>query len=165
MTYLPPLAQPIRSIGGREFDFGHEIVVMGIVNRTPDSFHDKGLTFALDRAVEAAGGRPTTAPVDRRRRGAVLPGCAEGVAAGGAGPRAAGGGGPRQQGVVVSVDTVRPAVAPAAIAAGAGVINDTSGLRDPELADVVAGSAATLVITHSAAAPGVTCAGPRTTTW
>ena len=35
------------------------------------------------------------------------------------------------------------------------MINDTSGLRDPELADVVAGSAATLVITHSAAAPGV----------
>jgi dihydropteroate synthase len=39
------------------------------------------------------------------------------------------------------------------IAAGAGVINDTSGLRDPRMADAVAGTAATLVITHSLAPP------------
>ena len=56
--------------------------------------------------------------------------------------------------VVVSVDTTRSEVAVAAIEAGAAMINDTSGLRDRRLAEVVADSAATLVITHSLAAPG-----------
>jgi len=54
---------------------------------------------------------------------------------------------------VVSVDTIRPEVAREVIAAGAGVINDTTGLRDPAMADAVAGTDATLVITHSLAAP------------
>ncbi len=56
--------------------------------------------------------------------------------------------------VVISVDTTRAAVAAAALTAGAAVINDTSGLHDPDLGRVVADSAATLVITHSLAAPG-----------
>ena len=54
---------------------------------------------------------------------------------------------------VISVDTYRPEIAERAIEAGADVVNDTSGLRDPALADVVAGSDATLVIAHSLAAP------------
>jgi dihydropteroate synthase len=54
---------------------------------------------------------------------------------------------------VVSVDTFRPEVAAEVIKAGAGVINDTSGLRDPAMADAVAGTAAQLVITHSLAPP------------
>jgi dihydropteroate synthase len=54
---------------------------------------------------------------------------------------------------VVSVDTFRPEVAQAVISAGAGVINDTSGLRDPAMADAVAGTDAQLVITHSLAPP------------
>jgi dihydropteroate synthase len=54
---------------------------------------------------------------------------------------------------VVSVDTYRPEVAREVIAAGAGVVNDTSGLRDPAMADAVAGTDAMLVITHSLAAP------------
>jgi dihydropteroate synthase len=53
----------------------------------------------------------------------------------------------------VSVDTFRPEVAKAVIEAGAGVINDTSGLRDPAMADAVAGTEAALVITHSLAPP------------
>ncbi|HYI32119.1 MAG TPA: dihydropteroate synthase, partial [Glaciibacter sp.] len=59
----------------------------------------------------------------------------------------------RGTGVVISVDTFQPEVAAAGIAAGAAVINDTTGLRNPAMADVVAGSAATLVITHSLAEP------------
>jgi dihydropteroate synthase len=55
--------------------------------------------------------------------------------------------------VVISVDTINSRVAEAAIAAGAGVINDTSGLYDPDLASVVAASDATLVLTHSLAPP------------
>ena len=54
MPYLPPLREPVRQIGRRRFDFDREIVVMGIVNRTPDSFFDQGRTYALDRAVDAA---------------------------------------------------------------------------------------------------------------
>ena len=45
-------------------------------------------------------------------------------------------------GALVSVDTYKPAVARAAIAAGARIVNDVSGLRDPELADVCARDAA-----------------------
>jgi dihydropteroate synthase len=55
--------------------------------------------------------------------------------------------------VVISVDTFRPEVAAAAISAGASVVNDTTGIYYPELADVVADSDATLVVTHSLATP------------
>ena len=53
----------------------------------------------------------------------------------------------------MSVDTYKPAVAYAAIAAGAAIVNDVSGLRDPELADVCAGTGAGLVLMHTRAAP------------
>ena len=141
-----------RVIGGRTFDFARRVAVMAIVNRTPDSFHDRGATFALEhataavRAAAAAGadwidvggvpfapGPEVTAAEELDR---VLPvvEAARDLA-------------------VVSVDTFRPEVARAVIKAGAGVINDTSGLRDPAMADAVAGTGAALVITHSLAAP------------
>jgi dihydropteroate synthase len=155
VPYLPPLRAPVRTIGRRTFDFGHEIVVMGIVNRTPDSFFDQGRTYALDRAVDAAvaaaragagwvdiGGVPfspdtpeVTAAEELDR---VLPVVAAVAMA---------------SDVVISVDTFRPEVADECLAAGAAVINDTTGLRDPELAAVVAARGATVVITHSLAAP------------
>ena len=56
-------------------------------------------------------------------------------------------------GALVSVDTYKPAVARAAIDAGASIVNDVSGLRDPELADVCAQSGAGLVLMHTRAAP------------
>ena len=56
-------------------------------------------------------------------------------------------------GALVSVDTYKPAVARAAIAAGAAIVNDVSGLRDPELADVCAQTGAGLVLMHTRAAP------------
>jgi dihydropteroate synthase len=151
---LPSIGAPVRSIGGHTFDFSRQIVVMALVNRTPDSFFDQGSTFALDRAVAAAvqaardgadwvdiGGAPfapgpevpLAEELDR-----VIP-VIEGLTA--------------ESDVVISVDTFRPEVAAAAIAAGASVINDTTGIHDPRLADVVADSAATLVITHSLAQP------------
>ncbi len=155
VPYLPPLRQPVRRIGRRRFDFGHEIVVMGIVNRTPDSFFDQGRTFAFDGAVQAAldaaaagagwvdvGGVPfspdTPEVSEAEELDRVLP-VVEAVAA--------------ATDVVISVDTFRPEVAARSIAAGASVVNDTSGLHHPEMADVVAATAATVVITHSVAAP------------
>jgi len=155
VPYLPPLRAPVRTIGRRTFDFGREIVVMGIVNRTPDSFFDQGRTYALDRAVDAAlaaaqagagwvdiGGvpfSPDTPEVSAAEElDRVLP-VVMAVA--------------MASDVVISVDTFRPAVADECLAAGAAAINDTTGLRDPELAAVVAAHGATIVITHSLAAP------------
>jgi dihydropteroate synthase len=155
VSYLPPLRDPIRTIGRRRFDFDHQIVVMGIVNRTPDSFFDGGETYALDEAVAAAlaadetgadwidiGGFPfspdtpeVTAAEEIER---LLP-VVEQVSA--------------VSDIVVSVDTFRPEVAARCIDAGAVVINDATGLHDPELADLVAARGATLVITHSLALP------------
>jgi dihydropteroate synthase len=64
-------------------------------------------------------------------------------------------------GAVVSVDTYRAAVAAAAVDAGAAIVNDPSGLREPELASVCARSGAALVITHTRARPKQKLADPR----
>jgi dihydropteroate synthase len=149
-----------RLIGGRTYDFARRVAVMAIVNRTPDSFHDRGRTFALAHATAAVraaadagadwidiGGVPfapgpeVTAAEELQR---VLPVVAA-----------------ARDLAVVSVDTYRPEVARAAIKAGAGVVNDTSGLRDPEMADAVAGTAAMLIVTHSLAAPRTLYPSPR----
>jgi len=127
---------------------------MAIVNRTPDSFYDNGATFALDAAVAAAlaaaadgadlvdiGGVPfgrgpavsLQEEIDR-----VVP-VVEAIHA--------------ASDIVISVDTFSAEVARLSIAAGAGVINDTSGLWDEAMAGVVAASDATLVLTHSLAPP------------
>ena len=154
MPYLPPLRIPVRRIGARTFDFSRQVAVMAVVNRTPDSFYDRGRTYAFDRAVDACfeavahgadwvdiGGAPFApgepVPVEEEVERVVPV-----VAALRAGSD-----------VVISVDTFHSVVARHAIAAGATVINDTTGLRDPELAPVVADSDATLVITHSLAEP------------
>jgi dihydropteroate synthase len=154
-VYLPPLISPQRVIGARAFDFSRQIAVMAIVNRTPDSFHDRGRTFALERAVEAVvaaandgadwvdiGGVPFGLHAGEISEAEEIDRVVPVVAA----ARAA-------SDVVISVDTYRMEVARQAIEAGADVINDTSGLHDPALADLVATTGATLVITHSLASP------------
>ena len=154
MMQLPPIRIPVRTIGTRTFDFSRQIAVMAVINRTPDSFYDRGKTFELDRAIEACltaaeqgadwvdiGGVkfgpgpevPIQEEIDR-----VVP-VISAVA--------------QSSDVVISVDTFWPEVARAAIAAGADVVNDTTGIHYPELADVVADSDATLVVTHSLAQP------------
>ena len=66
--------------------------------------------------------------------------------------------------VLVSVDTYKPEVAEAAIEAGAGMINDVSGLRDPALAEVCARTGAALVLMHTRVAPKGTLLSTRTPT-
>ena len=51
---LPPLHHPVHRFRYRTIDFSREVAVMAIVNRTPDSFWDRGRTFSLDAAVTAA---------------------------------------------------------------------------------------------------------------
>jgi dihydropteroate synthase len=143
-----------RQIGARTFDIVREVAVMAIINRTPDSFFDQGSTFELDRAVAAAlaavrhgadivdiGGVPfghgPAVSVDEELD-RVVP-LIEAI-------RAA-------SDVVISVDTHRAEVARVCVEAGASIVNDTSGLYDPGMAAAVAGSAATLVLTHSLAPP------------
>ncbi|MFB8145407.1 dihydropteroate synthase [Microbacterium sp. NPDC056003] len=137
--------------GGR-LDLTRHLAVMAIVNRTPDSFYDRGATFALDAAV-AAGVAAVEAGAELVDVGGVkfAPGppvpVEEEIA--------------RVVPVVrelapltrVGVDTFQPEVARAAIEAGASVVNDTTGLHDPAMATVVAQGGAGLVIAHSLAAP------------
>jgi dihydropteroate synthase len=143
-----------RLIRGNRFDFDRQVAVMAIVNRTPDSFFDEGRTFGLDAAVRAAlaaardgadwvdvggvpfGRGPVVSVQEELDR--VVP-LVEAIAA--------------NSDVVISVDTTNAEVARASILAGAGVINDTSGLYDPNMAATVAQSDATLVLTHSLQPP------------
>jgi dihydropteroate synthase len=137
----------------RELDLSRP-VIMGIVNATPDSFSDRqgpkdadevaerGLRLADDGAaiVDVGGesGRTDTeaVPVEVEIE-RVVP-VIERLAAGG---------------VVVSVDTWRGPVARAALAAGAHMINDVSGLSDESVAAACAEAGAGLVITHTLAPP------------
>ncbi len=131
--------------------------LMGIVNATPDSFSDVGGRRSLDQlAVEASslleagadiidvGGesgvtnRPPVAVDEEIER--VVPVIGRIV---------------DELEALVSVDTYKPAVARAAISAGAAIVNDVSGLHDAELADVCASTGAGLVLMHTRAAPKV----------
>jgi dihydropteroate synthase len=128
---------------------------MGIVNASPDSFSDGGRHPTLQSRVRlaaellAAGaeildiggesattGRPPVAVEEELER--VVP-LVERVAG--------------ELGAIVSVDTYKPPVARAAISAGASIVNDVSGLRDPALAEVCAETGAALVVMHTRAAP------------
>ncbi|HEY8481097.1 MAG TPA: dihydropteroate synthase [Spirillospora sp.] len=152
--YHPEIISPQRTIGRRTFDFSRQIAVMAIINRTPDSFHDRGRTFALDQALLAVD-KALANGADWLDIGGVpfAPGPPVGIdeeiervvpVIEGARPRTD---------AVISVETYRPDVARAAFAAGADVLNNTSGLHDPALADVVAEAGAGLIITHSLADP------------
>ncbi|WP_405427584.1 dihydropteroate synthase [Micromonospora sp. NBC_00617] len=137
-------------LGGRTFAPG-ELVVMAIVNRTPDSFFDRGATFAADsalRAVERAvdegaaiidiggvkAGPGTEVDVAEEIRRTV-----DTIAA----VRAA------FPEVVISIDTWRAEVATEAVAAGADLLNDTWSGVDPALARVAASTGAGLVCSHA----------------
>lgn len=137
-------------------DTSRRVLVMGIVNRTQDSFFDEGRTWELEQAVSAglraaeegadivdvggvkfAPGDPldpaeeaarVVPVIERLRR--ELPGE-----------------------VLLSVDTFHASVARAAFEVGADLINDTTGLSDPRMAEEVARAGASLVLTHSVAEP------------
>ena len=140
---------------GRTLALGDRPWLMGIVNASPDSFSDAGAYPDIDARVAHArelleagadiidvGGesqitrRPPVAVEQEIER--VVPLVERLVG---------------ELGAVVSVDTYKPPVAAAAIAAGAVIVNDVSGLRDPHLAGVCAQTGAALVLMHTRAAP------------
>jgi dihydropteroate synthase len=144
----------LRTYGRRTFDFGRRAAVMAILNRTPDSFYDQGATFGFDAALAAAeraladgadwldvggvkaGPGPPVPEAEELDR--VLP-LVEAIR--------------ERSDAVVSVDTFRPEVARRALAAGADVVNDPSGLHDPRLAEVAAEAGAGLVVMHTGGPP------------
>ena len=145
---------------GRDRPWEEGPVVMGILTVTPDSFHAGGEHDSPEAAVEAArrmiedgasvidiggestrpGADPVSVEVEVDRVVPVvealqsLPSVAEGE-------------------VALSVDTRKPDVAAAALEAGADLINDVTGLEDPEMREVVAAAGCPVVIMHSVETP------------
>lgn len=141
---------------GRSRRLGWGPLIQGIVNVTPDSFSDGGRFSRASEAVahgarlwqEGAdwldvGGestRPGAAPVpeaeELRRVVPVVSGLRSACPAS-----------------VISVDTSKPGVAEAALDAGATVINDVSGGRDPRMLELAAGREVRLILMHSRGTP------------
>jgi dihydropteroate synthase len=162
MSAAPTAALGTTVIGGRPFSWGERTYVMGIVNATPDSFSGDGLVragrsdavaAALQLAARMAGEgadlldiggqstRPGHAPVDEAeelRR--VVPIVAAVDAA--------------QPDLPISVDTTKPAVAAAALDAGAAMINDVWGVaEDDALARLAADREVPIVLMHNRVEP------------
>ncbi len=145
------------SISNQSFGYPWEerTAVMGILNTTPDSFHDGGEYEAREDALARAeamveagadvidvGGestRPGADPVSVEEEIERVVPAIEGIG----------------DDAVVSVDTRKAAVAEAAIDAGADIINDVSGLEDPEMRFVAADRDVPLIVMHSIDAPVV----------
>jgi dihydropteroate synthase len=137
------------ALGSHTFAFASRVYIAGILNTTPDSFHDRGAFFGLDAAlaraevlvgegadlVEVGGetaqeGEPVPIPTEIDRVAPVVRAIV------------------RRFRVPVAVDTHKPDVAQAALDAGAVLVNDISGMGDPRMAQVVGGGGAGLVLMH-----------------
>jgi dihydropteroate synthase len=135
-------------------------LVMAVVNVTPDSFHDGGRWIVESRSrpnvsvvvgqcrrwveqgadlldVGGESTRPGASPVDAATELARVVPIIEALRADAA-----------LASVPISIDTRHAVVAERALAAGAGIVNDVSGLADPDMAAVVAAAGAGLVISH-----------------
>lgn len=136
--------------------FGSKTLIMGILNVTPDSFYDGGRYYGLEKAVERAHilagegadiidiGGESTRPGSKRISASeeidrVCP-VIEAVR--------------KDIGVPISIDTYKSGVAEEALKLGASIVNDISGLAyDPEMARVVAGHNAYIVLMHIRGTP------------
>lgn len=144
------------SLGDQKFDLAYRALVMGILNRTPDSFFDRGETFALEDLIRRAE-RLVEEGADLLDVGGVKAGPGPEVTEAEELDRVI----PAIQAIharfaiPLSVDTWRASVAKEAYAAGAVVGNDISGFGDPEYLRVAADAGATVVATHIRLAPRV----------
>lgn len=152
LTFGFPVPGGLRTPQGWEVTW-RGCAVMGILNVTPDSFSDGGrhlgaAALTQARALRDAGAliidvggestrpgaEPVPAEVELDRVRPVL--------------RALAG-----EGVLLSVDTRKPEVARAALEAGAHLVNDVSGLRDPQMVQVCAGTGAPACVMHMQGEP------------
>ena len=133
----------------------HSTLIMGVLNVTPDSFSDGGRFLAIDAAIEHArqmvrdgadvidvGGqstRPGAKPLSvEEELGRVKPVVERLV---------------REIDVPISIDTFQPEVADECLQAGAAIINDVCGLRDPRMIAVAARHQAPVVLMHMLGMP------------
>jgi len=147
----------------RVLSIGRRPLVIGILNVTPDSFSDGGQfadpRLAVERGLQLirdgadildVGGestRPGSEPVsEEEERERVLP-AIRALAT--------------ETTVPLSVDTMKPAIARACLEAGASVINDVSGFRDPEMARVAAAFGAGAIVMHMKGSPATMQIEPR----
>jgi len=144
------------TLGARTYDLASRALVMGILNRTPDSFFDKGATWDFDAFLRRAGqlvdegadildvggvkAGPGPHVTEEEEIDRVIP-ALEALHA--------------RFDVPLSVDTTRAAVAAAGYRVGAVVGNDISGFGDPDYLAVSAAAGATVVATHIRLAPRV----------
>ena len=153
---MPVEPFPTLRLGERTIDVRRRVAVMGILNRTPDSFYDRGATWDFDAFVRRAelltadgadlldiggvkaGPGPEVDEAEELDR--VVPAVAALKA---------------RLDVPLSVDTWRASVLDAACAAGAVVGNDISGFDDPDYLRVAAKHDATVVATHIRLRPRV----------
>lgn len=161
-TPAAALTAPLLDLGGTRHDLTHRALVMGILNRTPDSFYDQGLTFQLDAlytraaelvadgadildigGVKAGPGPEVTEPEEMERVVPVVTGLVQ------------------RFDVPVSVDTWRASVARASYAEGALMGNDISGFADPDYLPAAAEYGAAAVATHIRLAPRVADPDPQ----
>lgn len=143
-------------LGDRRHDLTHRGLVMGILNRTPDSFYDKGLTYDLDAlckraeqlvadgadlldvgGVKAGPGPEVTEHEELDRVVGAIAILAD------------------RFDVPISVDTWRASVAKESYGAGAVLGNDISGFGDPDYLGAAAAAGAGVVATHIRLAPRV----------
>ncbi len=148
--------QFLLKVGDRELDLGERTHIMGILNVTPDSFSDGGTYLNPERAVGHAlrmvgdgadlidiGGESTRPGAERVSEQEELDRILPVIR------RLA-----REPEILISVDTYKANVARRAIAAGAHLINDISGLRfDPEMASVIADTGVPVVLMHIKGTP------------
>ncbi|HWD53484.1 MAG TPA: dihydropteroate synthase [Acidimicrobiales bacterium] len=149
-------------LGAQRYDLTHRALVMGILNRTPDSFYDKGATFELDKlyaraeqlvadgadildigGVKAGPGAEVTEVEELDRVAPVVAGLVA------------------RFDTPVSIDTWRASVARACYTEGAVMGNDISGLADPDYAPAAAAHESAVVITHIRLAPRVADPAPH----
>lgn len=155
------LAAPRPSFGGMGMD---RPKVMGILNVTPDSFSDGGRFLAPEAALAQARAMAEAADVLDIGGESTRPGAAE-VAVDEEVARTA----PviaalRDGGLAcpISIDTRKAVVARAALAAGAGIVNDVAAMSfDPEMASTVAESSAPVILMHALGTPATMQDDPR----
>jgi len=155
-TFRPLTVHQSRTSAALHRDETESCLVMGILNVTPDSFHEESRKTTLDSAVKSGlqmwnqgatwvdvGGestRPNANPVSvEEELERVIPVIKALRTANSEG--------------LISIDTRRPQVAQAALDAGADLINDVSGLRDPEMVKIVLDSGCGVCIMHMQGTP------------
>jgi dihydropteroate synthase len=150
------LAGTVLVLGERTFDLSAKALIMGILNRTPDSFYDRGATYEIDQLLARAE-QLVEEGADILDVGGVKAGPGPEVTEQEELDRVVGTIARLHErfDIPLSVDTWRASVARESYRVGAVMGNDISGFADPEYLEAAASAAASVVATHIRLAPRV----------